>query len=82
MYDQHPAPSPHLLHPALPVVLPTTRLASKVLHQRKVRVRVVLQGTNASHLAQCLGLDASRYGHSGSTNNSLAAVLREEALQV
>jgi hypothetical protein len=45
-------------------------------------VRAVLQGTNASHLAQCLGLDASRYGHSGSTNNSLAAVLREEALQV
>lgn len=41
-----------------------------------------VQGTNASHLAQCLGLDASRYGHSGSGNTSMAAALREEALQV
>jgi len=41
-----------------------------------------LQGTNASHLAQCLGLDASRYAHNGSSSTSMAAALREEALQV
>jgi DNA polymerase alpha subunit A len=41
-----------------------------------------MQGTNASHLAQCLGLDASRYGHSSSGSTSLAAALRDEALQV
>jgi DNA polymerase alpha subunit A len=40
------------------------------------------QGTNASHLAQCLGLDASRYGHSSSGSTSLATALRDEALQV
>jgi hypothetical protein len=41
-----------------------------------------LQGTNASHLAQCLGLDPSRYGGGGSAGSSMAAALREEAMQV
>lgn len=49
-----------------------------------MRLCAPIEGTNASHLAQCLGLDASRYGHSGSggAHTSLAAALREEALQV
>lgn len=49
-----------------------------------MRLCAPIEGTNASHLAQCLGLDASRYGHSGSSgaHTSLAAALREEALQV
>jgi hypothetical protein len=40
------------------------------------------QGTHASHLAQCLGLDSSRYGHASGGSTNMAAALREEALQV
>jgi hypothetical protein len=44
---------------------------------------LLLQGTNAAHLAQCLGLDPSRYGGSSSSaGGSMAAALREEAMQV
>eukprot|EP00879_Flechtneria_rotunda_P017242 GHRR01018063.1.p1 GENE.GHRR01018063.1~~GHRR01018063.1.p1 ORF type:complete len:332 (+),score=158.96 GHRR01018063.1:91-996(+) len=49
-----------------------------------MRLCAPIEGTNASHLAQCLGLDPSRFGGSGgsSSNSSLAAALRDEAMQV
>jgi hypothetical protein len=48
-------------------------------------LRVVWQGTSGGRLAECLGLDPSKYGGGGASVNSsssMAAALRDEALQV